>query len=64
MICGLCNAGLFEEAFVLLSVMEDKGCFPDASTFEIMICALFESGENDKAEKLLREMIARGLLML
>ncbi|CAJ2666734.1 unnamed protein product [Trifolium pratense] len=61
-ISGLCKEGLFEETFVLLSEMEVKGCFPNAFTFEIIISALFERGENDKAEKLLREMIARGLL--
>ena len=42
--------------------MEDKGCMPDAVTFDIIIWALFEKDENDKAEKILREMIARGLL--
>ncbi|KAL2335578.1 hypothetical protein Fmac_016791 [Flemingia macrophylla] len=43
--------------------MEDNGCIPNAITFEIIICALFQKDENDKAEKLLLEMIARGLLV-
>jgi pentatricopeptide repeat protein len=30
--------------------------------YEIIIRSLFDKGENDKAENLLREMIARGLL--
>lgn len=44
--------------------MEDNGFIPDEVTFETIICALFENGQNGKAEKenLLREMIARGLL--
>ncbi|KAL5173797.1 putative pentatricopeptide repeat-containing protein, mitochondrial [Glycine soja] len=62
MISGFCKAGLFDEALALLSKMEDNGCIPNAITFDIIICALFEKDENDKAEKLLREMIARGLL--
>jgi len=42
--------------------MEDSGCTPNAVTYEILIRALFESDRNDKAVKLLREMIVRGLL--
>jgi pentatricopeptide repeat domain-containing protein 1 len=42
--------------------MEDNGCIPDVVTYETIIRALFKNDENDKAEKLLREMIARGLL--
>ena len=44
------------------SKMEGKGCMPNAITFRTIICALSEKDENDKAEKILREMIARGLL--
>ncbi|KAL4375033.1 hypothetical protein HN51_008901 [Arachis hypogaea] len=62
MIHGLCKEGLFEEALALLSELEDNGCLPDAVTFETLIRALFEKDENDMAEKLLREMVARGLL--
>jgi pentatricopeptide repeat protein len=62
MIKGLCNKGLFDEALTMLSKMEDNGCIPDAKTYEILILSLFEKDENVKAEKLLREMIARGLL--
>ena len=62
MINGLCKQGLLDEALAMLSKMEDKGCIPNAVTFEILICALFEKDGNDKAEKLLHEMIARGLL--
>jgi pentatricopeptide repeat protein len=53
---------LFDEALALLSKMKDNGCTPDAGTYEIIIRSLFNKGENDKAEKLLREVIARGLL--
>jgi pentatricopeptide repeat domain-containing protein 1 len=42
--------------------MEDNGCIPNAKTYEIIILSLFEKDENDKAEKLLHEMIVRGLL--
>jgi pentatricopeptide repeat domain-containing protein 1/leucine-rich PPR motif-containing protein len=62
MINGLCLKGLFDEAMILLSKMESNGCIPDAVTYETIIRALFKNDENDKAEKLLREMIARGLL--
>jgi pentatricopeptide repeat protein len=62
MIQGFCNQGLFDEALALLSKMKDNGCTPDAGTYEIIIRSLFNKGENDKAEKLLREVIARGLL--
>ncbi|KAL4375021.1 hypothetical protein AHAS_Ahas05G0240100 [Arachis hypogaea] len=59
---GLCKEGLFEEALALLSESEDNGCLPNIVTFETVIRALFEKDENDMAEKLLWEMIARGLL--
>jgi pentatricopeptide repeat protein len=42
--------------------MEDNGIIPDAVTYETIIRALFYKDENEKAEKLLREMITRGLL--
>jgi pentatricopeptide repeat protein len=41
--------------------MEDNGCIPNAITYQTIIYAHFENDENDKAEKLLRDMIARGL---
>jgi len=43
-------------------MMEDNGCVPNAITFEIIICALFEKDETDKAKSFLREMVIRGLL--
>jgi pentatricopeptide repeat domain-containing protein 1/leucine-rich PPR motif-containing protein len=42
--------------------MEDNGIIPDAVTYETIIRALLYKDENEKAEKLLREMISRGLL--
>jgi pentatricopeptide repeat protein len=62
MINGLCKQGLFDEVEALLSKMEDNGIIPDAVTYETIIRALFYKDENEKAEKLLREMITRGLL--
>ena len=62
MISGLCKEGMFDEALAMKSKMEDNGCIPNAVTFEIIIRSLFEKDENDKAEKLLHEMIAKGLL--
>nr|AFK39839.1 unknown [Medicago truncatula] len=62
MIQGFCSHGLLDESLVLLSKMEENGCIPDAVTYEIIICSLFDKDKNDKAEKLLREMITRGLL--
>ena len=62
MIQGFCDNDLFDKALALLSKMEDNGCIPNAKTYEIIILSLFEKDENDMAEKLLREMIARGLL--
>ncbi|RHN52629.1 putative pentatricopeptide [Medicago truncatula] len=62
MIQGFCDKGLFDEVLALLSKMEENGCIPDAKTYEIIILSLFEKDENDMAEKLLREMIMRGLL--
>jgi pentatricopeptide repeat protein len=62
MIHGLCLEGLFDEAESLLSKMEDNGCIPNAVTYETIIRALFENDENDKALKLLQEMIGSGLL--
>jgi pentatricopeptide repeat protein len=58
----ICNNGLLDEALATLSEMKDNSCIPDAATYEIIIRSLFDKGENDKAENLLREMIARGLL--
>ncbi|KAF7841129.1 putative pentatricopeptide repeat-containing protein [Senna tora] len=54
--------GLFDEAINLLSKMKENGCFPDSITYEILIRALLEKGENDTAKKLLHEMVASGLL--
>jgi pentatricopeptide repeat protein len=62
MIQGFCDKGLFDEALALLTKMKDNSCIPNAATYEIIIRSLFNKGENDKAEKLLREMIARGVL--
>lgn len=42
--------------------MEGNGCMYDAITFDTIICAIFDKDENDKIEKLIKEMIARGLL--
>jgi pentatricopeptide repeat protein len=42
--------------------MKDNSCIPDAATYEIIIRSLFNKGENDMAEKLLREIVGRGLL--
>jgi pentatricopeptide repeat protein len=53
---------LLDEALATLSKMKDNSCIPDAATYEIIICSLFDKDENDKAEKLLREMILSGLL--
>jgi pentatricopeptide repeat domain-containing protein 1/leucine-rich PPR motif-containing protein len=46
----------------LLSKMKDNGCIPDPVTYETIIRALFENDENYKANKLLCEMIDRGVL--
>jgi pentatricopeptide repeat protein len=62
MINGLCFEGLFDEAMALLSKMKDNGCIPDPVTYETIIRALFENDENYKANKLLCEMIDRGVL--
>ena len=62
MISGLCKEGMFDEALAMKSKMEENGCIPDAVTFEIIIRSLFVKDQNDKAEKLLHEMIAKGLL--
>jgi pentatricopeptide repeat protein len=53
---------LLDEALATLSKMKDNCCIPNAATYEIIIRCLFDKDENDKAEKLLREMILRGLL--
>jgi pentatricopeptide repeat protein len=62
MIQGFCDKGLFDEALALLTKMKDNSCIPDAATYEIIIRSLFNKGENDTAEKLLREITARGIL--
>jgi pentatricopeptide repeat domain-containing protein 1/leucine-rich PPR motif-containing protein len=62
MIHGFCKYGLLDEALATLSKMKVNSCIPDAATYEIIIRSLFDKDENDKAEKLLREMISRGLL--
>jgi pentatricopeptide repeat domain-containing protein 1 len=62
MIHWFCSHGLFDESLALLSKMEENGCIPNAVTYEKIIHSLFDKDENEKAEKLLREMITRGLL--
>jgi pentatricopeptide repeat domain-containing protein 1 len=62
MINGVCKEGLFDEAEALLSKMEDNGIIPNVVTYETFIRALFHKDEKEKAKKILREMIARGLL--
>ncbi|XP_020207071.1 uncharacterized protein LOC109792104 [Cajanus cajan] len=60
MISGFCKESLFDEVLTMLSMMEDFGS--DVVTNEIIIYALFKENENHMAEKLLRIVIARGLL--
>ena len=62
MIHGFCRAGLLDEAIALLDKMEENGCAPNFVTFEVLHRFLLEKNENARAEKLLHEMIARGLL--
>jgi pentatricopeptide repeat protein len=62
MISGLCKRGLFDEVLSLLSKMEDNGGILDVVTYEILIQALFGKGMIDITEKLICEMVARGLL--
>jgi pentatricopeptide repeat domain-containing protein 1 len=61
MIHGFCNNGLVDEALPILSKMKGNSCIPNAATYEIIIRSLFDKGENNKAEKLLREWNSRGL---
>jgi pentatricopeptide repeat domain-containing protein 1 len=61
MINGLCLEGLFDEAVVFMSKMEDNGSIHNAITYQTIIHALFENDENDKTKKLLRYMIAGDL---
>lgn len=51
-----------DEGLSLKSKMENNGCTPDALIFKTIIRALVLKEENDKAAKLLQEMIARDLL--
>ncbi|RDX69223.1 hypothetical protein CR513_51685, partial [Mucuna pruriens] len=44
--------GLFYEGSDLRSKMEYNGCNPDAITFGIIICDLFEKDENDKLTRI------------
>lgn len=53
---------MFDEALALLSRMEDNGCIPDLVSYETIMYALFEQNERGKAEKLLLEIISRGLI--
>jgi pentatricopeptide repeat protein len=62
MIIGLCREGLFDAALSLMSKMEDSGLTHDVVTYETIFRALFKNRKNDKAEKILHEMIGRGLL--
>ncbi|WVZ14695.1 hypothetical protein V8G54_012261 [Vigna mungo] len=50
MIIGLCKEGLLDDALTLISHMEDHACMLNAVTLEIIIHALFEKDETDKAE--------------
>jgi pentatricopeptide repeat protein len=61
MIKAFCNKGFFDEALTMLSIMKDNGFIPNTKTYVTMICSLLKKDENDKAEKLLHEMIARDL---
>jgi pentatricopeptide repeat protein len=60
-VMGFCNEGFFDEALTMLSIMKGNGCFPSTKTYETIIHSLFENGEIDKIEKILREMVARDL---
>ena len=62
MISGLYKEGLFDEAIAMFYKMEENGCLPDFVTLETIIGDLLGKKENEKAEKLLDEMIARGSL--
>ena len=63
MVHGFCTEGLLDEAIALLDKMEENGLVPDFVTFNVVLRRfLLEKNENARAEKLLHEMIARGLL--
>ena len=65
MIHGFCKEGLLDEAISLLDKMEENGCAPNFVTFKVVLHrCLLQKNENVRAEKLLHEMIARGLLMM
>lgn len=64
MIHGLYIRGLFGEALIFKSRNERQRPWlhPIAATFDIIIHALLEKIGNDNSEKLLHEVIERGLM--
>ena len=63
MIHGFCKEGLLDEAISLLDKMKENGCSPNFVTFHVVLRRfLLEKNENARAEMLLHEMVARGLL--
>ncbi|KAI9121861.1 hypothetical protein K1719_007251 [Acacia pycnantha] len=61
-ISGLCRQGMLDEAMILLPKMKENDCLPDLITYKMLLGALLAKRENDKAEKLLHEMIDSGIL--
>ncbi|QHO12998.1 Pentatricopeptide repeat-containing protein [Arachis hypogaea] len=58
---GMFNIKQVDEALMLFKQMKESGIDPDIFTYNVLIDGLCKD-ENDMAEKLLREMVARGLL--
>ncbi|KEH15114.1 PPR containing plant-like protein [Medicago truncatula] len=56
------DLGVEPNVIVLMLQMEENGLTHDVVTYETIIRALFKNRKNDKAEKILHEMIDRGLL--
>ena len=61
---GFVKRACFNEAMALLSKMDDNDCSPDDIAAFIIIQALLDKNENEKAEKLLHQMIELSITLV
>ena len=60
MISGFCNAGLISEAEKLFRELEDRGCSPDACTYNTIIRGFINNNETLRAMGLIQRGVERG----
>ncbi|KAA3467148.1 pentatricopeptide repeat-containing protein mitochondrial-like [Gossypium australe] len=63
MIDSLCKASKTDEAYKLMLMMEEKGCYPNVVTYTAMIDGFGKAGKIEKSLELLEQMGSKGVAL-